>query len=61
MTKPPQAPRLLAVDGVAERLGVSTKPVRPWIADGELHAHRLGRQLRISEADLSAYLLKNRR
>ena len=53
--------RLYAVDDVAEQLGVSTKTVRRWIAAGELPVHRLGRQLRISEADLVAFIARSRR
>ena len=52
--------RLYAVDDVAEQLGVSTKTVRRWIAAGDLPVHRLGRQLRISEADLVAFIAQRR-
>lgn len=44
------------VSEVAARLGVSTKTVRRAIGRGDLPAHRLGRLLRISDADLAAYL-----
>ena len=67
-TKPPPSARkhapperlLYAVDDVAEQLGVSSKTVRRWIAAGDLPAHRLGRQLRISEADLAAFIARSR-
>ena len=52
--------RLYTVDVVAEQLGVSTKTVRRFIAAGDLPVHRLGRQLRISEADLTAFIARKR-
>ena len=45
-------PSLLTIDQVAQHLQVSTKTIRRWIDAGDLTAHRLGRQLRISEPDL---------
>jgi excisionase family DNA binding protein len=53
-------PRILAVADVAHRLDVSTKTVRRWIEQGDLRVHRLGRQLRISEEDLSAFINRGR-
>ena len=47
---------LRSVADVAVLLGVSTRTVRRLIAGGDLLAHRIGRSLRISEADLNAYL-----
>ena len=41
---------------VAELLSVSQRTVRRWIATGELVAHKLGRGVRISEADLKTFL-----
>jgi len=55
-TRPNPIPLFLAVGEIAERLRVSTKTVRRWIERGELRAHRLGRQLRVSDQDLSAFL-----
>ena len=46
-------PRLLTIPEVAAHLKISTKTVRRWIERGELHAYRVGRQLRIAEEDLS--------
>jgi excisionase family DNA binding protein len=51
---------LHTLDQVAERLQVSTKTLRRWIAAGDIVAHRFGRQLRISEADLSAFIRLHR-
>ena len=53
-------PRLLSIETVAETLNVSTKTVRRWISQGELPVHRLGRQLRISEADLAVFIARSR-
>src|SRR4051794_11214334 len=44
------------VTEVAVWLGVSTRSVHRWIADGELIAHRFGRAVRIAETDLKAFL-----
>jgi excisionase family DNA binding protein len=41
---------------VAEMLAVSTRSIRRWISAGELLAHRFGRQVRISEGDLRAFV-----
>jgi excisionase family DNA binding protein len=61
MTAPTRLPRFLSVHEVHEQLGVSAKTVRRWIERGELHVHRLGRQLRISEEDLAAFIAQYRR
>jgi excisionase family DNA binding protein len=49
------------VDEVAALLQVSTKTVRRWIDRRELHTHRLGRQLRVAEEDLAAFLGQRRK
>lgn len=54
-------PRLLDIEVVAKHLGVSTKTVRRQIACGELRAHRVGRNIRISEDDLVIFLNRYRR
>ena len=61
MTSKPHCPqRFLSPDLVAEQLSLSTKTIRRWIDRGELHVHRLGRQIRISEDDLPAFLAGRR-
>lgn len=61
MTKPNCAPRMFAVTEIAEQLGVCSKTVRRWMARGDLHAHVLGRSVRVSQDDLDAFLAKQRR
>lgn len=51
--------QLLTITDVAEVLQVSTKTVRRWIANGDLPAHRLGRQWRIAPAELERFLRSN--
>ena len=50
----------MSASEIAERLGASEKWVRRKIADGALPAHRVGRLLRVAEADLAAYLASAR-
>ena len=54
-------PRLLAVSEVAELLQVCSKTVRRWAERQELRTHRLGRQLRVAEEDLAAFLGQRRK
>jgi excisionase family DNA binding protein len=55
MSTKPMA-RFYTVAQVADLLAVSTRSVRRWIARGELLAHKFGRQIRISELDLRAFV-----
>ena len=57
---PSRLPRLLSIPHVAEHLGVCTKTVRRLIQSGELLATRVGRAIRVTEADLGAYLARGR-
>jgi len=56
----PAIPALLTLDQTAQHLQVSTKTIRRWIKSGDLIAHRLGRQFRISEADLQIFIRTRR-
>jgi excisionase family DNA binding protein len=49
-TQPPQ--KLLTVETVAARWGVSTRTVRNWISAGEVTAIKRGRAVRILENSL---------
>ena len=53
--RPFSAP-LLSVPDVALRCCVSERTVLRWISSGALVAHRLGDVIRVSEADLAAFL-----
>jgi excisionase family DNA binding protein len=57
----PWIPRMIAVDELAESLGVCSRTVRRWIAHGDLHAHRLGRRILIAEQDAAAFVAAGRR
>ena len=52
--------RWLTIADVAELLQVSDRTVQRWIKTGELAAHQLGRQWRISTRDLEEYLREHR-
>lgn len=52
----PPAGRLRSLADVADYLGVSIRTVRRLIERGELQAHRVGRSLRIQDANLAAYV-----
>jgi excisionase family DNA binding protein len=55
-----QMPRLLSIAQVALNLGVSKKTVGRLIKEGQIPIHRIRGQVRISEADLAAYLARSR-
>ena len=48
------------IANIAESLSVSMRTVRRWIDAGELIAHRFNGVLRISDADLHAFLARHR-
>jgi excisionase family DNA binding protein len=48
------------IDKLAERWGVSTRTVQRKIKSGALRAHRIGRLVRISDADAEDFLRQNR-
>jgi len=56
-----QPTRLLAPAAVAERLAVSRSMVYALVRRGELPATYVGRLPRIAEADLTAYIERQRR
>jgi len=53
-------PNLLTIEQTAKVLQVSSKTVRRWIDAGDLIAHRLGGQWRISETDLQSFIRMGR-
>ena len=58
--KPNSPPRLLSMARVAELSNVSVRTVSRWIKTGELHAHKLGRQVRVSEEDFMYFIAARR-
>jgi excisionase family DNA binding protein len=52
--------KLRSIEDVADELLVSTKTVRRWIAAKLLPTYRFGRQIRISDADLAAFIMQSR-
>lgn len=56
MTTNSNLPTLYSIKETAEYLGVSEKTVRRWIEHGGLPIHRIGRLIRISEADLTVFV-----
>lgn len=62
MTKTPnRLSNFLSPAEFAEQLGVCRKTVGRWIVAGDLHAHRFGRQIRISEDDAISFAATRRR
>ncbi len=57
---PSRLPRLLPLHEVAQTLHVSIKTVRRWIKQGALRTHQFGRQLRVAEEDLAAFINRAR-
>jgi excisionase family DNA binding protein len=53
-------PRFFSVQAVAQHLGLSPKSVRRFIASGDLTAHRIGQQLRISDEDFRTFVASRR-
>jgi excisionase family DNA binding protein len=51
---------LLTVEQAAERLGTSVRFVRRLVADRRIAYHKVGRHVRIAEADLINYVASGR-
>jgi len=51
--------KLRTIDETAELLSVSVRTVRRLIESGALPVHRIGRAVRISDADIAAFLAAN--
>ena len=52
--------KLRTIDETAELLNTSTRTIRRFIDSGALPVHRLGRSVRISDADIAAFLAATR-
>ena len=59
-TDPKVGQRFFTIGAVALQLDVSPRTVHRWIAQRKLLVHRIGRSVRISEADLKAFLAVHR-
>ena len=46
----------LTVEEAAQRLGIAKSAMYEWLAHGVIAHHRVGRLIRIREADVAAYL-----
>ncbi len=53
-------PAFYSVTETAKLLKVSPRTVRRWIENGDLTAHRFGRQIRITDADLVTLIQRSR-
>ena len=53
-------PRFFTIGDVANFLEVSSRTVRRWIKTGALRVHRFGSAVRISEADVLAFIATHR-
>ncbi len=56
----PALTKLRTINEVAELFNTSTRTVRRLIDSGALPVHRLGRSVRISEADIAVFLAASR-
>ena len=52
--------QLMSLNDVAKQLDVSLSTLRRRIAEGVLRVHRIGRAIRVSHADLGAFLAASR-
>jgi excisionase family DNA binding protein len=57
----PAVGQLHDLDTIARRLNISTRSVRRLVVRGELGSHRVGRLLRVSDAQYLEYLLRVKR
>ena len=58
---PPISFRLYRLDEVGETTGLSQSSLRRAIRQGRLIVHRIGRAIRVSEADLARFLNHSRK
>ena len=52
--------RFFTIGSVALHLDVAPRTVHRWIAERKLVVHRIGRSVRVSAADLKAFLAAHR-
>ena len=56
MSESPVSPTLYSLDQVAERLGLHVRTVRAYVRNGRLAATRIGKQYRVTDTDLAAFV-----
>ena len=54
------SPRLITAEEAAEFINVSVRFVRRLVAERRIAVHRLGRQVRIAESDVQAFIAEGR-
>jgi excisionase family DNA binding protein len=59
-SRTPHIPHFLSMAQVAQAAGVSLRTVSRWIATKDLHAHKLGRKVRVSEEDFLQFIAARR-
>jgi excisionase family DNA binding protein len=58
--RPPAADRLLTVEAAAERMSTSTRFIRRLISERRIAYVKIGRHVRITEADIAAFIESGR-
>lgn len=58
--QPTNKPRFITAHDAARCIGITKSTVYDWIAKGSIPCYRMGRIIRISTADLEAYLAASR-
>ena len=53
-------PVFMTIDEVAERLSVTPRTLRNWVARGDLPIHRFGGAIRVSATDLEEFVHNSR-
>jgi excisionase family DNA binding protein len=56
----PQTPIFLKVHEIARRLGVGKTALYSWLSRGDIAYNRVGRAIRIQEADVETFLARTR-
>ncbi len=59
-TGPKVGAGFFTIDDIAVQFNVSPRTVHRWVAERKLVVHRIGRSVRVSEADLKMFLAAHR-
>ncbi len=52
--------KFFTIGGIALQLNVSLRTVHRWVAERKLIVHRIGRSVRVSDADFKTFLAVHR-